>query len=79
MVSAAVDIGAQQHAPGGIQRDLGLDRQVDAGLVEGLVDAGDGGLDFQDILRGLDQQQVHAALDQADGLLAEDVRQFVEA
>ena len=42
------------------------------------MDAGDGGLDFEDVLRGLDQQQVHAALDQADGLFAEDVGQFIE-
>ena len=28
------DIGAQQHAPGGIQGDLDLDRQVDAGLAQ---------------------------------------------
>ncbi len=34
-------VGAQQHPPGGIQRDLGLERQVDAGLFEGLVDAGE--------------------------------------
>ena len=35
-------------------------------------------LHLQDILRGLDQQQVDPALDQADGLLAEDVGQLVE-
>ncbi len=73
------DIGAQQHAPGGIQGHLGLDGQADAGLVKGLVDAGDGGLDLQDILRGLDQQQVHPALDQPDRLLAEDIRQLIES
>ncbi len=73
-----VHVRAEQHAPGGIQRDLRLDRQVGAGLVEGFVDAGDGGFDFEDVLRGLDEQQVHAALDQTDGLLAEDIGQFVE-
>ena len=34
------------------------------------ADAGDGGLDLQDVLAGLDQQHVDAALDQAARLLA---------
>ncbi len=37
-----------------------------------------GCLDLQDVLRGLDQQQIHAASNQADGLLAKDFAQFVE-
>ena len=78
MASAAVDIGAEQHATGRIERDLRLDRQIDLGLVEGFVDAGDGGFDLEDVLRGFDQQHIHAAADQTDGLLAEDVGEFIE-
>ena len=59
----AGDIGAEQHAPGGIQRDLGLDGQHLAGFGEGVFDAQNCGFDLEDILRGLDQQQVHAAFD----------------
>ena len=71
-------VGAEQHASGGVERDLGLDGQVDAGLVEGLMDAGDGGLDFEDVLRGFDQEEVHPASNQTDSLLPEYVGQFVE-
>ena len=78
VVERGGDVGAEQHAPGRVERDLHLDRQVMPRLVEGLLAAHDGGLDLEDVLRGLDQQQVHAAVDQADGLLAEDVGQFVE-
>ena len=73
------DIGAEQHPPARIQRDLGLDRQPDAGFLISFLDAGDGGLDFQDVLRGFDQQQVHAAADQTGSLFAKNVGQLVEA
>ena len=43
-------IGAEQHAPGRVERDLRLNRQIDLSLVEGFVNACDGGLDFEDIL-----------------------------
>ena len=36
------------------------------------------GFGFQNILLRFDQQQVHAALNQADGLFAEDIDQFFE-
>src|SRR5512135_3208043 len=42
------------------------------------MDAGDGSLDFEDVLRSLDQQQVDAPLDEAGRLLAEDVDEVVE-
>ena len=73
-----VDVGAEQHAAGRVERDLRLDRQIDLSLVEGFVDAGDGGFDFEDVLRGFDEEQVHAAADQTDGLFAEDIGEFVE-
>ena len=73
------DIRAQQHAPAGIQCYLSLHRQVDARLGKSLVQPSDGGLNFQDILRGFHQQHIRPALDQPDSLLAEDIRQFVKA
>ena len=79
MVERGVDVGAEQHATGRIERDLGLDRQIDPCLVEGFVNARDGGLDFEDVLRGFDQQQIHAAADQTDSLLAENIGQFIES
>ena len=71
-------IGAQQHPTGRIEGDLGLQRQIDLCLFEGLVYTCNGSLDFEDILRGFDQQHIHAAADQADSLLAEDFGQLVE-
>ena len=46
--------------------------------LEGLAGAEDGGLDLEDVLRRLDDQQVGAALDQAVGLLGEDLDQLAE-
>ena len=72
-------VGAEQHAAGRVERDLRLDRQIDLSLVEGFVTARDGGFDFEDVLRGFDEEQIHAAADQTDGLLAKNVGEFVEA
>ena len=46
---------------------------------ERLADAEDRGLDLEDVLRGLDDQQVRAALEQALGLLGEDGDELAEA
>ncbi len=73
-----VDVRTQQHAAGGVERDLGLDRQIDSGLVEGFVDARDRGFDFKDILRGFDEQHIHPAADQTDCLLTEYLGEVVE-
>ena len=74
----SVDVGAEQHAACRVQRDLGLDRQIDSSLIEGFVQTCDGGFDFEDVLRGFDEQQVNPAADQTDGLLAEGIGEFVE-
>ena len=42
------------------------------------MNADDGGFDFENVLRGFDEQQIHAAADQTDRLLAEDIGEFVE-
>ena len=46
---------------------------------ERLARAEDGGLDLEDVLRGLDDQEVGAAVDQALGLLGEDLDELAEA
>ena len=50
-----------------------------AGRGERLADAEDRRLDLEDVLRGLDDDQVGAALDQSAGLLGEDLDQRAEA
>ena len=74
------DVGAQQHlAALREQRDRGLDGQRPAGLLERLAGAEDGGLDLQDVLSGLDDDQIRAALHQAARLLGEDLDELAEA
>ncbi len=63
------DVCAKQHAPAGIERHLRLNRQLASRLGEGAADSRDRGAHFEDVLAGLDQQQIDAALDQRDGLL----------
>ena len=50
-----------------------------AGRLERLADAEDRGLDLEDVLRGLDDHEVDAALEQALGLLGEDADELAEA
>ena len=73
------DVGAEQHASGRVERDLSLDRQINLSLVEGFVNAGDGGFDFEDVLWSFDEQKVHAAADQTDRLFAKNISEFIEA
>ena len=54
----------------GVVRPVGLER---------LAGAEDRGLDLEDVLRGLDRDQVDAALEQALGLLGEDLDELAEA
>ena len=52
---------------------------MDLSFIEGFVNACDRSFDFENILRGFDQQKIHAALNQTDSLLAEGIHEFVEA
>ncbi|MNS37747.1 hypothetical protein D3C72_699740 [compost metagenome] len=72
------DVRAQEHAPADVERDLHLERHATARLLEVPVDADHGRLDLQDVLAGLDQEHVAAALHEGLGLLLEDVGQFLE-
>ncbi len=74
-----LDVGAEQHlAAVGQQRDAGLDRQGTAGRGKGLAGSEDRRLHLEDVLRGLDDDQVGAALDQAARLLGKDLNQLGE-
>ena len=73
------DVGAQQHlAAVGQQRDVRLDGDLAAGLLHRLAGAEDRGLDLEDVLRGLDEDEVDAALDEPEGLLGEAVGERAE-
>ena len=69
------DLRAQQHRPGGLDGDLGEDRQGDAGLGEGTLGPDDGRLGLEEVLGGLDQDGVGAAGDEAGDLLLVGVTQ----
>ena len=60
----AGDVRPEQHPSAGIERHLRLDRHAAAEVAEETLEAGDGRLHLEDVLRGLDEQDVHAAFDQ---------------
>jgi hypothetical protein len=73
------DVGAEQHlAALGEEGDAALDRQGAAGLCECGAGAEHRRLDLEDVLRGLDDDQVGAALDEPRRLLGEDLDQLGE-
>src|SRR5262249_21339066 len=61
---------AEQHAPAGVERDLRLDRQQAPRLGLRTSDTRDGRTHFENVLAGLDQQQIDTAREQRDRLLA---------
>ena len=73
------DVGAQQHlAAVGQQRDARLDRDRAPERLERLAGAEDRGLDLEDVLGGLDDDEVGAALDEPARLLLEDGDELAE-
>ena len=77
--AALMSVPSSILPPLGSRRDGGLDRHGAAGGLERLAGAEHGGLDLEDVLRGLDDDQVDAALDEAAGLLLEDLDEVAEA
>ena len=73
------DLAADQHLPGRLDRDGAEDRQRDAGLAAGVLAGDDRRLALQEVVDGLDQQGVDAALDQAARLFEVAGVQLVEA
>ena len=70
------DLGAGQHAPGELDGDLHLDGQVDLGGAHGGAHTIDRGLGAEQVELRLDDEQVDAAVDQAERLLGVEVTQF---
>ena len=68
--AALMSVPSSILPPLGSRRDGRLDRHAAADGLERLAHAEDRGLDLEDVLRGLDDQQVDAALEQPLGLLA---------
>ncbi len=61
------DLGAEQHAAGGFDGDLHLQRDLAAGVGHGPAAADDGGLGLEEVLDRLDDEQVDPALEQPGG------------
>ena len=59
------DLGAGEHRAGHLDGDLGLDRHVAADGGHGPAAAVDGRLQAEQVVLGLDEEQVDAALEQA--------------
>jgi hypothetical protein len=74
----AGDVGAEEHAPRDVERHLGLHRNAVGQLREQPLEAGDRRLDLENVLGRLDEQYVHAALDERLGLLVEVRGQLLE-
>ncbi len=63
------DLAADEHGAGGLDGDLGDDRDVRAEVGVGAFGADDRGLGLEEVLGGLDQERVGAAFDEARGAL----------
>jgi hypothetical protein len=72
------DVGAEQHPAGDVQGHLGLDGDAAPHDLERLAHAEDGRLHLEDVLAGLDEQEVDAARQQPLRLLAEGRHQVGE-
>ncbi len=75
----ARDVGAEQHAAARVERHLRLNGDAAADLVEEALEAGDRRLHLEDVLRGLDEQDVHATLDEVLRLLVVVPLELLEA
>ena len=73
------DFGAQQHGPGGFQRDLHLHRKPPPFFPHHVERRNGRNLGLQQVLAGLDQQNVHAGIDQRGYLLNVGGTHVVEA
>ncbi len=73
------DIGAEQHPPGGVERDRCLQRHVDAGLLPHANGGVDRGFQLQDVLHRFDDQHIRAAVDQSLDLVDEEIDDLLEA
>src|SRR5207253_30959 len=74
----ARDVGAEEHAAADVECDLCLERNSSAELFEELLDSGDRGFDFEDVLRRLDEEEVDASFYKVLSLVVEILRELVE-
>ena len=72
------DLAAEQHGPGGLDRDLRDDQRVRGHAPDGPLGADDGRLGLQQVLAGLDDQRVGAAAQQGLGVDLVGVAQLAE-
>jgi len=70
------DVGAEEHPPARVERDLRLNGHLPPLVLHGALQPFNGGLDLKDVLRGLDEEHVHATAQEARALLPEDFDQF---
>ena len=73
------DVGAEQHPAGDVQGHLRLDRDGATARLERLPGAEDRCLDLEEVLGGLDEEDIDTAGEQALGLLLERCDQVAEA
>jgi hypothetical protein len=73
------DVRAQQHATGRVQRHLGLDRDLDTGLLAHAQDGMHRGLELQDILCRLDNEKIAATIRQPTDLVDKELNHVAEA
>ncbi len=72
------DLAAEQHRPGGLDRDLRDDQRIRGHASDGSIGADDGRLGLQQVLAGLDDQRVGAAAQQGLGVDLIGVAQLAE-
>ena len=65
----STDLGARQHASGQLDGHLHLDRYLSIDLGHGAAAGVDGCLGAQEVEHGLDDQEIHPALEEPQGLL----------
>ena len=74
----ARDVRSEQHASAHVERNLRLDRNPEAELLEQALEPRDGRLYLEDVLRRLHEEDVHATLDEVLRLLVVVVAQLTE-
>ena len=74
------DIGAKQHAAGGIEGDRGLDwNSATRPSANTRIGGMNGGLQLENVLDGLDDQNVGAAVDKPADLVEEEIDDLLES
>jgi hypothetical protein len=73
------DVCAQQHATGRVQRHLGLDRDLDAGLLAYAENGMDRSLQLKDVLCRLNNEKIAAAVSQPADLVDKELDDVAEA